>query len=267
MTLHRSIILGLALLAGAATSAGAADLGSLKDDAMPGEMGTARWYLRADLGYAWFRNPDASEVDLAGNQFDLSGESMDNSWFAGGGIGVYFSDRLRADVTVERIWNTQFHANNEGVSAPFAPGDRQFDINSTVVLANLYYDFALHSGFDPYVGAGIGWAHNKAHNGFWTGCTCSGEIASGDESDFAWALMAGLTIDLGRHEMGSIKDDGMTSDRETGWKLDVGYRYLNFGDVHTGQLINDQQVPVGGDPDVKDMAAHEVRVGLRYDIW
>ena len=37
----------------------------------------------------------------------------------------------------------------------------KFDFSSTVVLANLYYDFNRGGRFIPYIGGGIGFAHNE----------------------------------------------------------------------------------------------------------
>jgi opacity protein-like surface antigen len=270
MTIRRSIFLGIALFVGAAGSAGAADMydgGSLKDGPyqMP-EM--ARWYLRGDVGYATHRDSDIVEVDTTGSYL-LEDTNIDEAWTIGGGIGVYFGHALRGDITVDHRADTGV----EGYKAAgiLFDGDRSFDVDSTVVLANMYYDIDMGSSFTPYMGFGLGWAGNRANEGTGNGCECGANIPvvieSNSTSNFAWALMAGLTIDLGGHRGGSMKD---VNDSASGLKLDLGYRYLDMGEVHTGEVIGvttNPVVPVSGDPIIEDYNAHEFRVGLRYDIY
>ncbi|MEZ5923607.1 MAG: outer membrane beta-barrel protein [Hyphomicrobiaceae bacterium] len=279
MTIRRSIFLGIALLVGAAGSAGAADMydgGSLKDGPyMMPEM--ARWYLRGDVGYATHRDSDMRELDFNGFSQPLTDTSIDEAWTIGGGIGVYFSHALRGDVTID-------HRADAGVEAYKPAGDlnngnREFDVDSTVVLANLYYDIDMRSGFTPYLGFGLGWASNRANegagDGWWGatagGCGCGADlypvvIESNTTSNFAWALMAGFTVDLGGHRGGGLKD---VQDISSGLKLDFGYRYLDMGEVHTGEVVmqNPNGTQTSGDPIIDDYAAHEFRVGLRYDIY
>jgi len=276
MTIRRSIFLGIALLVGAAGSAGAADMydgGSLKDG--PYQMPeTARWYLRGDIGYATHRDSDMHELDFNGYSQPLTDTSIDEAWTAGGGIGMYFASSIRGDVTVDYRADTGV----EGFKSvgDLNNGSRSFDVDSTVVLANLYYDIDMRSGFTPYLGVGLGWASNRANEGEgdgWIdgpGCGCTAVnvpvvIESNSTSNFAWALMAGVSIDLGGHRGGSLKD---VEDFSSAWKLDIGYRYLDMGEVNTGEVV--AQHPSGqmsGDPIIEDYAAHEFRVGLRYDIY
>lgn len=275
MTIRRSVILALALLAGAAGSAGAADMydgGSLKDGpyVMPE---TARYYLRGDLGYATHRDSDIRELDFNGFSQPLTNTSIDEAWTGGGGIGMYFSSAIRGDVTIDYRMDTGV----EGYKpvGDLNNGDRSFDVDSTVVLANLYYDLDMGSSITPYLGAGIGWASNRANqgegNGWWgAGCGCSADqypvvIESATTSNFAWALMAGVSVDLGGRS-GGMKD---VQDVASAWKLDMGYRYLDMGEVHTGEVVmqHPTATQTSGDPIIDDYAAHEFRVGLRYDIY
>ncbi len=66
--------------------------------------------------------------------------------------------------------------------------------------------------------------------------------------NFAWALSAGASYAINPQ-----------------WSLDVGYRYLNLGDAQSGKIEN-----AAGETthiDYKDIDAHEVRVGLRYNLF
>ena len=66
---------------------------------------------------------------------------------------------------------------------------------------------------------------------------------------------------------GGMKDVPMYVDSGRKVSLDIGYRYLWLGDAETGAVVR----TVGGvqtadDPTVEDITAHELRVGLRYNL-
>jgi len=108
-------------------------------------------------------------------------------------------------------------------------------------------------------------AHHRAGGG--TIQACGGLCANfGDDSNWsaAGALMAGFSfrIDRGGHAPVSIKDQPMAAEPGR-LHLDVGYRFLYLGDVHTGGIVG--SVPTPG-PRLDDLTAQEIRVGLRWDI-
>ena len=74
--------------------------------------------------------------------------------------------------------------------------------------------------------------------------TVAPPFSGGDHSqwNFNWAAMAGLGY-------------AITPDLT----LDVGYRYMNFGDVQTAS-------DAFGQMSFKNLAAHEVRVGVRWNF-
>lgn len=241
----RAYLLGLVVLAGTTVASFAADLGGMHEDESPAyAASSARFYLRGDVGYDWQVAPSLSESDTS-----FSSTSMGSAWTFGGGVGMYLSPNWRADVTYD-------HINDSKVKYSWASswnsGTGEFEADSNVVLANLYYDFSGRAGFNPYVGAGIGWAENHAHSGMVTdACGCMSTIQSGNENNFAWALMAGFTRQLDR-----------------GFSLDAGYRFLSTGKAHTGDVLN----PTTGtyytnsDPSTSNLYSNELRIGIRYDI-
>ena len=242
----RSIIVGVALLAGSAV-AGAADLGSLKDyqpaDPVPYSAihSPARWYLRADVGYAVHDRPWMVE-NLSD---ELVQTGWENTWTIGGGVGYYFSQNIRGDITVDHRFASKVSGTNFALTAPFPGATREFDMKNTVVLANLYYDLGDRKWFSPYVGVGLGFTRNTTESGVVVGTV--GTIDGKSKTDVAIALMAGFT-----HELRS------------GFNLDAGYRFLYLGSADTGDI---QGSPVTAeDPHLSHLTAHEFRVGLRYDL-
>ncbi len=61
------------------------------------------------------------------------------------------------------------------------------DVEVFTLMANAYYDFHVTSKFNPYVGAGIGWAHTRVAVG-----VAGFGVAAGTANDFAWQGMAGV---------------------------------------------------------------------------
>ena len=227
MTKYRALLVGAALLAGSAFNATAADLygrgGSIKDGYMPMPMHSSphAWYVRGDVGHIRYDDPTMIEV----GRFDLNSTSIDNQWSAGLGFGYYFSKNVRGDLT----WSHLFETDAQGrVPAPLVnfPGTRQFGLKSDVFLANIYYDFDTRSRFTPYIGMGIGLAHNKTTNGTVVDdCACptggytNVAVAGASQWSVAAALMTGVSMNV--------------RDR---LHFDAGYRGLYLGEAHTGLI-------------------------------
>jgi opacity protein-like surface antigen len=238
------------MLAGSVVGAHAADLnGSLKDyaPAMP-RHSPASWYLRGDLGYAWHGQPTIKEHTTS--EWDLVQTRIEETWSLGAGLGRYFGAHLRGDLTIEHRFKADVRGLNADPTAPI-PGERKFDLSSWVGLANVYYDFGNRSHFTPYLGVGMGFAHNKSHRGsIESAGSTIGEIDGKSTTQLAAAFMAGFS-----HELRS------------GFHVDAGYRFLYLGKAETGAVRSTIGVPtVIEDPTVTDLHAHELRVGVRYDF-
>jgi opacity protein-like surface antigen len=271
----RRTLLGAALLIAGASSANAADLfggngGSMKDGgavAYAPEMSShmPSIYLRGDFGTARYNEPYMFEPP---NEH-LSSTGIGSSSSFGGGVGYYFSKSVRTDFTLD--WFSKADATGT-VAHPGATfsGRRDFGIKSMVGLANVYYDFDTRTRFTPYLGVGVGFAHNNTTAGTVTelgtcGCYVPGSmtIDGAKSTSAAGALSAGFSAKL--------------HDR---LHLDAGYRLLYLGSAHTGLIRGTRTaaapvlpgVPAPGlpatspDPVVEDIVAHQFRVGIRWDI-
>ena len=249
---HRSIVVGALLLAASVTGASADYYQGMKDVPQP-VMQLSSWYVRGDFNYSWM---NTGELNGAINQF--GSVSVDNTWGFGGGFGTYFGRGVRGDVTYE------WRASNDvrGTAATFAS---EFDVKSSVILANLYYDFRPYERFTPYIGVGLGAAYHSTSGGVFSCAGVCGPYDGGSNWSAAGALMAGFSfrIDRGGHAPVSIKDQPMAAEPGR-LHLDVGYRLLYLGDVHTGGIIG-AGVPTPG-PRLDDLTAQEIHVGLRWDI-
>jgi opacity protein-like surface antigen len=213
------------------------------------------WYLRGDIGYKLYQAPKASFSNSSwgsiGNNGELRDEKMLGAADVGAGVGYKFNDYLRTDLTLDYETPAKFKGSVFCLSTPCGGGTwnatESAKITAYSALANVYADLGDFHGLKPYVGAGAGASYLKTTD-VKSGAldTNTGNAPKGEGKwNFAWALMAGVEYPL--------------SDRLS---LDLGYRYLNLGDAKTGS-VEDGSGNVTH-VDYKDIAAHEVRLGLRY---
>jgi len=235
------------------------------------------WYLRGDITY------DVYDIDRpnfsvpGGTQVDFVSADADDAFDIGVGIGYQFNDYLRADLTGEYVFSSDFTGSTAGtcgladVGGLVQPCTSRDTSEFTVFkfLANAYVDLGKFNGITPYVGAGIGGAYvsydsltNSVRCGdtsvdcrtgldfIPTGGTNSStfsDVHSG-ESDlrFAWALHAGASYDISHKA-----------------KLDFGYTYSRIEDGDMFQWLDGSGTQ--GHDDGLD--SHVFRLGLRYQIW
>lgn len=260
MLFQKPLLLGAALLILGAESAVAADLyGSAKDPYIPMEAPGPSWYFRIDGGYAFHDDPNMVEQGI----FDLSDSKIGDTWTLGGGFGRYFTRNIRGDLTVDYRFEADVEGNRSGTEF------RAFGLKSTVLLANLYYDFNPGERFSPYVGIALGWVRHETAGGNADTCDCGGSIDGDSSDDVAGALMAGFSWNLlaGRQEYaGSTKDGPVYASPSRNLYLDVGYRFLYLGEAKTGLVVNGLGDEFSRGIKVEEIHAHELRVGLRYDL-
>lgn len=268
---YLSVLVGAVAAVTVATAAQAADLnsgpagaygGSIKDSyAAPAP--SRSFYVRVDGGYAWHGTP---EIFNASNTL-LDDASIGGAGLVGGGVGMYFGPRWRADLTYDHM----FGAKVRGTAGPNITGggvpniEAEGKLTRDLFLANMYYDFDFGGRVTPYIGGGVGFAHHNFTDGIlWDSAGTTGTVGSHSSTVFAAALMAGASVAItGGHSncCASTKDVVVSSNR--GLMLDVGYRFVYEGEAKTGDTVWAGQKL---DPKIDDIISHELRVGLRYNI-
>lgn len=258
---------GVLAMSGASYAADLGDLrGSVKDGGYVTPMpqvvsgGSGPCYFRADAGYSFAR-----DVDIDWAQTDpftlnyltsnVSTLNSDGGWFGevGGGCGTGYrgirtelmfgfrGDR-KVDGEPETFWF------DPGGGAPPEDDPLHTSIKSYSLMLNVYKDFGTFGRITPYVGAGIGFAYNQMDEVYFTGNPALvNRIAGNSDLSFAWSLMAGVGYKL--------------TNRAT---LDVGYRYIDLGEIESGRV--DSAGFVNPAVYVDDLASHEIKVGLRYNF-
>jgi opacity protein-like surface antigen len=190
------------------------------------------WYLRGDLGYNWGRLQGAQSAAGFPSATD---NTLDGSFVAGVGAGIK-TRWLRTDLTVD------YSAPMKYEGSIVSPGNTTAKISAVSTLFNGYLDLGTWYGATPYLGAGAGAAYVTASDY----SSPSAPPFSGDTAhsqwNFTWAVMAGVGYAVAPNLM-----------------VDVGYRYIDFGDVKTA-------ADSFGAMTFKDVAAHEIRIGLRWSF-
>ncbi|MDS1136942.1 outer membrane protein [Nitratireductor indicus] len=242
-------------------------------DLVPVEIGSG-WYLRGDIGYSLktegkdpfvYRTFDGASY--GSSQFNSASLSKDFSF--GVGFGYSFTDWLRADVAVDRFSGSFSGTTSSASPCPTAPAgttcrsEDSSEFTAYSAMINGYVDLGTFVGFTPYVGAGVGYTYVKwddlNNSSYCVGATCPspalvGTTAHGGASDwrFTYALMAGVAYDV---------TDNM--------KIDVGYRYRSIagGDMFNWDAATATAGATGIQANDPGFNSHEVRVGLRYELW
>jgi opacity protein-like surface antigen len=231
----RLLLIAAGVLTG--TAASAADMpGSWAPPALPlPSITTVRpasaWYVRGDVAYGWNRMDGA----VAAPGFPIPSQNDVGKGISGGAGFGYKGEWLRTDVTLDYT-----HMNYSGTIA--TPGDVTAKVTALTGLFNGYFDLGTWYGLTPYVGAGAGVSRLRTSDFMSTLTPPFTPGLSNTQWKFAWALMAGAAVNVTQAVA-----------------VDLGYRYFDLGDVHTA---ND----ASGAMTLKNLAAHEVRVGVRWSF-
>lgn len=193
---------------------------------------TSGWYLRGDLGYAWGAMGHAQS---APGFPDPTDNKLGNNVVAGIGAGIK-TEWLRTDVTVDYTAPMKY----EGTIV--TSGDTTAKVRAVTALFNGYLDLGTWYRATPYIGAGAGISQMRTFDYVSTAAPPFTTDNAHTQWKFTWAAMAGVGYAIAPNIM-----------------VDVGYRYVNFGDVTTGS-------DAFGSMTLKNLAAHEVRVGFRWSF-
>jgi opacity protein-like surface antigen len=244
-------------------------------DYVPVEIGSG-WYLRGDITYtAGTRSRGLAQYRLY-NPFtdvytDHTAETTRFSENFGGGIGVGYSltDWFRTDVTIDAS-RIKFAATDSfDEPCPGSPLGTECRLESGSqaqawsFLANAYVDLGTVSGFTPYLGAGAGYTYLRWRDSqtrvYCTEGVCDppnlqAEINHGNVNSwrFTYAAMAGLAYDVSNNV-----------------KIDLGYRYrrISGGSLYGWDAASADAGASGVQARDRGFRQHQIRVGLRYELW
>ncbi|MDO9414470.1 MAG: porin family protein [Pseudolabrys sp.] len=215
------------------------------------------WYLRGDIGFSnqkvnKLTNPTSAPPILSSNF------GFDAAPTLGLGIGYYFNDWARFDVTGEYRGRANFHGHEIYATTPSPSTDEYSGSKSEwLFLLNGYVDLGTWNKVTPFVGAGVGMSRNTISS-FKDQChACGGTpgftgVSFADERskwNFAWALHAGLAYKVSKN-----------------FAVELSYRYLDLGKAETGSIVSyDGSQTLAGSTFDK-LTSHDVRLGVRFNL-
>ncbi|KQO72551.1 porin [Methylobacterium sp. Leaf87] len=215
------------------------------------------WYLRADFTESFpLRPTDATLPDPNDPGMPpLVRRTLSREAGYGGGVGYRINPWLRVDATFDQRQDSTYSAYSSRTNFATGYNVEAGRLGALTGLVNVYADLGTWWGLTPYIGAGVGFARNEFRRGYTqTTClidACDGGPGAGPRpavirpnrsvTNLAWALTGGVAYELG-----------------AGFSLDASYRYVDLGRAESGLDA------FRSGSSLKDLAANEVRVGLRY---
>lgn len=209
------------------------------DEYVPVEVGSG-WYLRGDIAYV--TNADSVNVDYRFTPAAFS--QSEDPVFASIGMGYHLNDFVRADINLGYAPGVSQTASYE--TALVSAGGSAENHSWTAML-NGYVDLGTYVGFTPYVGAGIGVIQSNYD-------------VAGTYRDAATSLTFG--DDRTKYSMAYAFNAGVAYNVAPNVAIDVGYQYLKAPDAEAAYLRDLQSYAVS-----KGLEQHQVKVGVRYDLW
>jgi opacity protein-like surface antigen len=265
-----------------------------QEEYVPVEIGSG-WYIRGDIGYNVNGRQDNSSFSVVPVTFN---SAYSDAITAGVGFGYKFGEILRADATVDRVFGGGFN-NTQLISPVTGPclGLREVPSGFSVVwqaqaitnclrkdesaykmwsaMANIYADLATVSGFTPYIGAGLGVARVtwQEETGSVTCIPVSADVARevcSAQGTIAQPLPNEIYTEPGTFTSGAswklamAVTAGVSYELSKGMHLDTSYKFTSIGGGFGS-------IPYTANPgssiDSDGFGLHQVKVGLRYEIW
>jgi opacity protein-like surface antigen len=213
------------------------------------------WYLRGYVGIGMNGTPSLDYLPAPGNVdngFAFDQHSIADTFFTGFGVGYEWNNWLRFDVSGEYRGKTQVNARGVYDQVTFVGDAYQGYLKSWVFLANGFVDLGTWNCFTPFVGVGVGGAYNQLADfvDMGIGTTGHGFGRNSSEWHMAYALYAGIGYAVSKN-----------------LKVDLSYRYLNYGSITDTVDCIGPPASCGTGPDsykFGNLYSHDFMLGLRW---
>jgi len=224
------------------------------------------YYLRADLGWTFAREPSFSETGALYGATPLTYAGLltpsvvaDDGLGGTIGFGAYLTPHIRGDLTLDFRGEQTIDARATYLDPGPINGvvTDTLKINRVIGLVNAYWDLLPRGSFTPYIGAGIGFTYNDIERAHLTtedsgGGPVAVKAGSSQKQNVALAaaLMAGASFSFNH-----------------AWAIDVNYRALFLDGASTTTTLTGSDPTNTSRATLGDVWEHQVRVGLRFNIW
>jgi len=220
-------------------------------DYVPVEVGSG-WYLRGDVSYLVqksFKNDDFSFTPA-------SFSDKEDPVFASIGFGYHFNDYLRADLNLGYLPGNKIGVGYDDSGTVVPPATATVASASLKnyaysLMLNGYVDLGTYVGITPYLGGGVGIVqstHKLSASYFTNNTDPSDDVTQSDDKtqySLAYTLNAGLAYQVTKNV-----------------SVDLGYQYFSAPDAEYVTAESLTSFPVH-----KGISNHQVKLGLRYDLW
>ncbi|MDR2412595.1 MAG: outer membrane beta-barrel protein [Rickettsiales bacterium] len=193
-------------------------------------------YVSEKLSYG-FTNLTSLTVNAGGtimNGTDETGHTFGSNTAVGYDFGKVGEGNIRAEFEFGFGESSNYKTTNTHPAAAGAQMD--VDLRAFTFIANVYYDIDTGTEFSPYLGLGAGLAHASVNTAPEDGI----DTAHISKDGFVWNLNAGLSYNI-----------------DENWALDLGYRWLNFGNFSGTTKVNGYKLE-------GHLDEHEILLGARY---
>ncbi|MFK7761397.1 MAG: outer membrane protein [Candidatus Midichloriaceae bacterium] len=197
-------------------------------------------YLRVDFGIPYY-NKLSNDYDKA---------RLHKGQFYNIGLGYKFDNKIRSDITLSRLNKAKFSFSDNSSNQNFE-SKSHFNVNSTVAMANIYYDLINKDKFNIYVGSGVGVSQNSVDN-YLSDVKSKLTLAadpvikmynkSNKNCSFAYGISIGTSFKITNSSF-----------------INLGYKYYDLG------TIKHEKIPgIKTSKDLKSsLRAHTINFGLR----
>jgi len=224
--------------------------------------GANAFYIRGDFAYSWVGDDQTTSTSLVGipmasATYQLSPDPVPLGQL---GFGYSLDPYVRFDLTGSLTGTRVVYADCKGTSACADDTSAGFDVNTSTLFVNGYYELSTlwtkaPTRWRPYVGIGLGSAYQYMSS-VHTSVNVGGmpnvlSVDSNGQWQFAWRGMAGLAV---------LLTDNLF--------FDMSYVYMGAGEAESGTtaVLGPSTVVQLQKPLSMDMNAQEVYIGLRQQF-
>lgn len=215
------------------------------------------YYVGIASGYSFSRqeNVDPAGTTNIAAPYQSFDDNIGNSMIYSAKVGYRPNDLFALDLSYNYRPNYQYNKNfAPDVNVQPTGRNRRANLSSQSAIASGYlFANGLNSldlgAFDPYIGAGLGYAWNKMGNETSTNLASqSSEIIAGSLThSLAWQMMLGSQVSLNKT-----------------LALDLGYRYANLGNFNSSTRQISPSNQSVSKLQIKNATANEVYLGMNY---
>ncbi|TIW88833.1 MAG: porin family protein [Mesorhizobium sp.] len=217
-------------------------------DYVPLEVGSG-WYLRGDVSYLAQKSFDDEDFAFTPASFS----NKEDPIFASIGFGYHFNDYLRADLNLGYLPGNKISVGYDDSAIAAEPTVASASLKNYAFsgILNGYVDLGTYVGITPYLGAGIGFVRSTRK------LSANYSTANGDDTDdFV------MNDDKTKYSLAYTLNAGLAYQVSKNVSVDLGYQYFSAPDAEYVTAESLTSFPVH-----KGISNHQVKLGLRYDLW